>query len=72
MVNPTTKPECEQHLRELDALDKNARAEMRRVESLIAGQRRTVLIWEKEMRLTERARARTTAILKKLEKGDAP
>lgn len=72
MINPTTRAECEQHLRELDTLDKKAKAEIVRVRKLIAGQRRTIAMWEADIALTGKARARTTALLKKLEKGNAP
>lgn len=72
MVNPTTRAECEQHLRELDTLDKKAKDEITRVRKLIAGQRRTIAMWESDLRLTEKSRASVTAILKKLEKGNAP
>lgn len=72
MVNPTTKPECEQHLRELDALEKKAKDEITRIRKLIAGQRRTIGMWEADVALTEKARASTTALLNKLEKGNAP
>jgi len=68
MINPTTKVECEQHLRELDVLEKKANAEIRRVRAMIAGQRRTIAVWENEIVLTQKARASTTALLKKLEK----